>query len=83
MANLCCCAPRKLDSGELQGEDNVSMHTVAEAAQLLDLAPRTVRKWCAILCIEKHGRDYLIADRDLERIRKQNHQPGRPNTEKG
>lgn len=50
-----------------------------EVAKLLNLAPRMVRKWCALLNVRKWGRDYAILPEDIENIKGHAHErPGRP-----
>lgn len=55
------------------------IYTTSEAAEALSLAPRTVRKWCAELGIRKAGRDYLIDELGMRKIRAAaQDRPGRP-----
>ena len=44
-------------------------YTTAEAAQILGVVRRTVTRHCRIVGIPKHGRDWLIDDDGLRRLR--------------
>lgn len=55
------------------------MLTTAEAARKLNLARRTVQKWCVELGFTKQGRDYLLDEEQVEQIRiVAQGAPGRP-----
>lgn len=54
------------------------MHSVATAAIMLDMSPRTVQKWCKRLGFKKTSSVYILTDAQLDLIERQNHQPGRP-----
>lgn len=55
------------------------MYTTSEVARALGISRRTVQEWCLKLGIRPLGRDYLLTDDELERIRAVKHdKPGRP-----
>jgi hypothetical protein len=53
--------------------------TTEHASVTLGVSQICVQKWCARLGIPKLGRDYIISERDLEKLRQSMHfRPGRP-----
>jgi len=52
-------------------------YTTAQAAAMLGIQPRMVRRWCQRLQVAKHGRDYAITPADLARLRARRTTPGR------
>src|SRR6266852_4293057 len=60
------------------------MHTTTEAAAVLGVQPKTVTRYIlrGPIQAKKHGRDYQIADEELERFRRNRRKPGKPRTKK-
>lgn len=60
-------------------------YTVAQAIVKMKVAcsPSTVTRHCVALGLEKHGRDWLLTDADLKKLKKQiNPKPGNPTFKK-
>ena len=54
-------------------------YTTTEAANQLGCARRTIQKWCKILDIKQHGRDYFITEECYKQIAERvQEKPGRP-----
>jgi hypothetical protein len=46
------------------------IYTTSDAADMLKIARRTVTKWCALLGMEKVGRDYILTMDELRAIKR-------------
>jgi len=60
------------------------MLTTSEAAPLLNVQPKTVTRYIlrGLIHAEKHGRDYLITDAEIERFQQARRKPGKPRKRK-
>jgi predicted site-specific integrase-resolvase len=54
------------------------MHTTKDAAEALQLQPRTVKRYCwlGLIRAKKVGRDWLITQREIERFARERRKPG-------
>ena len=59
------------------------MKTSAQVANELGITPRSVRRWCERLGLERIGRDYVLTPKEVRLVTEHYHPgPGQPKKER-
>ena len=60
----------------------MNLHTTRQAADSLGISVQRVKQLRETMQLgQKVGRDWVLSDQDIERLRQRNRQPGRPRRE--